>query len=44
MSGKVYATPVAAGDLTLVAPTNGSATLVALDQSGALKWSFIPPK
>ncbi len=44
MSGKVYATPVAAGDLTLVAPTEGSATLVALDQSGALKWSFIPPK
>ena len=44
VSGKIYATPVAAGDLTLVAPTDGSATLVALDQTGALKWSFIPPK
>ena len=44
ISGKVYATPVAAGNLTLVAPTTGDATLVALDQSGAIKWSFIPPK
>jgi outer membrane protein assembly factor BamB len=44
ISGKIYSTPVAAGNLTLVAPTDGSATLVALDQSGALKWSFIPPK
>jgi outer membrane protein assembly factor BamB len=44
ISGKIYSTPVAAGDLTLVAPTAGSANLVALDQSGALKWSFIPPK
>ncbi len=44
VSGKLYATPVAAGNLTLVAPTAGSATLVALDQTGAVKWSFIPPK
>jgi len=44
ISGKIYATPVVAGPLTLVAPTDGSATLVALDETGALKWSFIPPK
>jgi eukaryotic-like serine/threonine-protein kinase len=44
ISGKVYATPVAAGALVLVAPTAGDATLIALDQTGAIKWSFIPPK
>jgi len=44
ISGKVYATPVAAGDLILVAPTGQDAVLVALDQTGAIKWSFIPPK
>jgi eukaryotic-like serine/threonine-protein kinase len=44
ISGKVYSTPAAAGDLTLIAPTKGGATLVALDPSGAIKWSFIPPK
>ena len=44
---KVYATPAAAGTLTLVAPTGGTSTdpvLVALDAAGATKWSFIPPK
>jgi eukaryotic-like serine/threonine-protein kinase len=44
---KVYATPVAAGALTLVAPTSSANTdpiLVALDASGATKWSFIPSK
>jgi outer membrane protein assembly factor BamB len=44
VSGKLYATPIIAGDLTLVAPTDGSASLVALDKTGAIKWSFIPPK
>ena len=44
VSGKLYATPITAGDLTLVAPTDGSASLVALDKTGAIKWSFIPPK
>jgi outer membrane protein assembly factor BamB len=44
ISGKVYASPVAAGSLILVAPTGGDAVLVALDQTGAVKWSFIPPK
>jgi len=44
---KVYATPAAAGTLTLVAPTGGASTepvLLALDAAGATKWSFIPPK
>jgi len=38
--GKIYATPVAAGALILVAPTGGDSLLVALDQTGATKWSF----
>jgi outer membrane protein assembly factor BamB len=44
ISGKIYATPVAAGTLVLVAPTGGDSLLVALDQSGATKWSFTPAK
>jgi outer membrane protein assembly factor BamB len=44
VSGKIYATPVAAGTLVLVAPTGGDALLVALDQNGATKWSFTPTK
>jgi eukaryotic-like serine/threonine-protein kinase len=44
ISGKVYSSPVAAGNLILVAPTGGNAILVALDQTGVVKWSFIPPK
>jgi len=44
ISGKVYASPIAAGSLILVAPTGGNAVMVALDQTGAVKWSFIPPK
>jgi outer membrane protein assembly factor BamB len=44
VSGKIYATPVAAGTLVLVAPTGGDNLLVALDQSGATKWKFIPAK
>jgi outer membrane protein assembly factor BamB len=44
ISGKVYSSPVAAGSLILVAPTGGNAILVAFDQTGAVKWSFIPAK
>ena len=44
ISGKVYSSPIAAGDLVLVAPLGGDAKLVAFDKSGAVKWSFIPPK
>ena len=40
LSGKIYATPAAAGTLVLVAPTSGTNTLVALDTTGAIKWSF----
>ncbi len=40
VTGKIYATPAAAGTLVLVAPTGGDNTLVALDQTGAIKWSF----
>jgi eukaryotic-like serine/threonine-protein kinase len=44
VSGKVYATPVAAGDLILVAPTGGNAILIALDHNGVVKWPFTPSK
>jgi outer membrane protein assembly factor BamB len=44
ISGKIYSSPVAAGNLILVAPMGGDATLVALDQNGAAKWSFTPAK
>ena len=44
ITGKIYSSPVAAGSLILVAPTGGNATLVALDPTGAIKWSFIPAK
>ena len=47
ITGKVYASPVAAGNLILVAPTVPNATdpiLVALDQTGTVKWSFTPAK
>jgi outer membrane protein assembly factor BamB len=44
VAGKIHATPAAAGTLVLVAPTDGDALLVALDQSGATKWSFTPAK
>jgi len=44
ISGKVYSSPVAAGTLVLVSPTDGDAVLVALDQNGAVKWSFTPAK
>ena len=44
ITGKIYSSPVAAGTLVLVAPTGGDAVLVALDQTGTVKWSFIPPK
>ncbi|HEX7620764.1 MAG TPA: PQQ-binding-like beta-propeller repeat protein [Anaerolineales bacterium] len=40
LTGKIYATPSAAGTLVLVAPTGGDNTLVALDLTGAIKWSF----
>jgi outer membrane protein assembly factor BamB len=44
ISGKVYSSPIAAGDQVLVAPQGGDAIMVAFDQKGTVKWSFIPPK
>jgi outer membrane protein assembly factor BamB len=44
VSGKIYTSPVAAGELVLVAPTEGVNLLVAIDQNGATKWSFTPAK
>lgn len=44
IAGKVYSSPVAAGTLVLVSPTGENAILVALDQTGAVKWSFTPAK
>ncbi len=40
LTGKIYATPAAAGTLVLVAPTGGDNTLVAFDTTGAIKWSY----
>jgi eukaryotic-like serine/threonine-protein kinase len=44
VSGKIEASPVAAGSLILVAPTGGDNPLVALDSTGAIKWKFAPTK
>lgn len=40
LAGKLYTTPVAAGDLILVAPFRGDYTLVALDQDGKQVWYY----
>jgi outer membrane protein assembly factor BamB len=42
--GKLYAGPVAAGDLILVAPYGINLYLVALDPQGNIVWSFTPGK
>ncbi len=44
VAGKIYANPVAAGNLILIAPTGEDTLLVALDQNGATQWSFTPAK
>ncbi|KAF0108390.1 MAG: pyrrolo-quinoline quinone [Anaerolineaceae bacterium] len=44
VSGKVFASPAAAGTMFLVAPTDGDILLIALDQTGAQKWVFTPAK
>jgi outer membrane protein assembly factor BamB len=44
ISGTVNATPCLAGEMVLVAPSNGDNLLVALDQNGSIKWSFTPAK
>jgi outer membrane protein assembly factor BamB len=40
--GKIYTTPVVAGDFVLVSPMNSGAFLYAYDLNGNKKWSFKP--
>jgi outer membrane protein assembly factor BamB len=40
--GKIYTTPVLAGDLVLVSPMNSDSFLYAYDLDGNKKWSFKP--
>jgi outer membrane protein assembly factor BamB len=40
--GKIYTTPVLAGDLVLVSPMNSDAFLYAYDLNGTRQWSFRP--
>ena len=42
VGGKVYTTPVASGDLILVAPLETEFYLAALDQNGRQVWTFTP--
>jgi hypothetical protein len=44
IGGKMYTSPVAAGELILVSPVGFDAALVALSTSGTQRWQFIPPK
>jgi outer membrane protein assembly factor BamB len=43
-TGKLYTSPVKAGDLILVTQTGGDELLFALDANGNQKWAFIPEK
>jgi outer membrane protein assembly factor BamB len=42
VGGKIYTTPVASGDLVLVAPLETEFYLAALDQNGRQVWTFTP--
>lgn len=42
VGGKIYTTPIAAGDLTIVAPLETEFYLAALDASGRQVWTFTP--
>ncbi len=44
ITGKLYSTPVLAGDLILVAPVEGDVTLIAIDQNGTQQWVYTPAK
>lgn len=44
VSGKIYTTPVTAGDLILVAPLGTEFYLTALDSNGRQVWTFVPGK
>jgi hypothetical protein len=42
IGGKIYTTPVAASDLTIVAPLETEFYLAALDANGRQVWTFTP--
>jgi outer membrane protein assembly factor BamB len=42
--GKLYGTPILAGERILVAPVNGDYTLIAFDLEGKQDWTFTPDK
>jgi len=42
VEGKLYTSPVLAGDLILLPLTDGDILLVALTTSGAQSWAFTP--
>jgi outer membrane protein assembly factor BamB len=42
IGGKIYTTPIAAGDLTIVAPLETEFYLAALDANGRQVWTFTP--
>jgi outer membrane protein assembly factor BamB len=42
IGGKIYTTPVTAGDLTIVAPLETTFFLAALDANGRQVWTFTP--
>lgn len=44
ITGKLYSTPVLAGDLILVAPVEGDYTLIGLDLNGIQQWVYTPAK
>ncbi len=44
ITGKLYSTPVIAGDVILVAPVEGDFTLIAFDQNGTQQWVYTPAK
>lgn len=44
IAGKLYSTPVLAGNKILVAPLEGEATLIAFDLDGIQQWVYTPAK
>jgi outer membrane protein assembly factor BamB len=42
LEGQIYTTPIAVGDLVLVAPMNADAALYAFDLDGRQAWAFTP--
>ena len=44
VGGKIYTTPVVAGDLILIAPLETDFYLIALDANGRQIWTFVPEK